>query len=766
MSTLDREGLFADASLTGAAFCRAYSDLVDAWLAKLLQDAAGSVAVHGVSLVAVGGYGRAELCPQSDIDVMLLHNGKGDVRPLAEQLWYPIWDAGLKLGHSVRTTREALSLAQEDLDTATSLLTTRHLAGDTALTAELAHGAMQQWQRRSKRWLADLGRRVEERHAQYGEIAFLLEPDLKEGRGGLRDVHALRWAEAAGRLLIDRDVAAMDAAYHVLLEARVELHRLTGRPGDTLRLQDQDAVASALGDADADTLMFRVSSAARSIAWTSDETWRRVASSLRGPLGRSARRDRELGPGVVLREGDVHLTAAAVPAEDPALPLRAAALAAQHGTVIDRDSLELLAAEAIPLPDPWPEEGRVRLAELLLAGPPAIPVIEALDQRGVWLRLIPEWSAVRNRPQRNAYHRFTVDRHLLEAAAGSARLSDTVARPDLLVIGTLLHDIGKGRPGDHTEVGMVLVRDMGRRMGYPPDDVDALVAMVQHHLLLPDVATRRDIDDPTTIQRVADAVGSLPHLELLAALTEADSLATGPAAWGGWKAQLVNQLVERTAYLLGGGTTAELITDEFPTPELLDQMAAGRQVIDTAGNQLTVIARDRPGLFSRVAGVLSIHGLGVLTAQAYSNADGTALNRFTVESLFGSEPRWDRVRRDLEAALAGRLALSARLAEKAKAYPRRGAAPGAPPTRVAFDNAASRESTVVDVQAADALGVLFRITRALAELDLDIRSARVSTLGHQVVDAFYVCDRDGAKITDDAHLAEIERAVLFALSTS
>jgi [protein-PII] uridylyltransferase len=417
----------------------------------------------------------------------------------------------------------------------------------------------------------------------------------------------------------------------------------------------------------------------------------------------------------------------------------------------------------VRLPDPWPPEARTRLADLLLAGPAAIPVIEALDQRGIWLKILPEWEPVRSRPQRNAYHRYTVDRHLMEAAVGAARLADKVSRPDLLVVGTLFHDIGKGRPGDHTEVGMKLVRELGTRMGYPEDDVDSLVAMVEHHLLLPDVATRRDIDDPTTIRRVADAIGTLPHLELLAALTEADSLATGPAAWGSWKASLVDQLVDRTAYLLGGGTTATLVTDEFPTPDLLQLMASGDEVIQTSGNELTLVAGDRPGLFSRVAGVLSIHGLGVLSAHAYSNDDGTALNRFTVEPLLGSEPRWDRVRRDLEAALGGRLALSARVEEKAKAYPRRAAAATVGPTRVTIDNGASRDSTVVDVQAVDALGVLFRITRALAELDLDIRSARVQTLGAQVVDAFYVRDRNGLKITDDVHLAEIERAVLFAL---
>src|SRR5207237_147867 len=198
---LERAALLADTALTGQEWCRAYSDLVDSWLGKLLQNAAGSVAAHGIALVAVGGYGRAELCPQSDIDVVLLHNERSDVAAVADRLWYPMWDARLTVGHSVRTIREALALAHADLDTATSMLRVRHLAGDTALSTELADRALVQWQNGAKRWLEMLRFRVLDRHERAGEVAFRLEPDLKDGRGGLRDVHSLRWAELARRVL-------------------------------------------------------------------------------------------------------------------------------------------------------------------------------------------------------------------------------------------------------------------------------------------------------------------------------------------------------------------------------------------------------------------------------------------------------------------------------------------------------------------------------------------------------------------------------------
>jgi [protein-PII] uridylyltransferase len=761
--TAARAELAGDASLVGRHLCRAYSDLVDGWLTDLLAAAEAEVGEGDVALVAVGGYGRAELSLQSDIDVLLLHAGRSDIGALADRVWYPIWDEGLKLGHAVRTTREALALASDDLDTATSLLQVRHVAGDEGLTDELAARAIEQWQKRAKRWLAELSARVAERHAQAGEVAFLLEPDLKEGRGGLRDVHALRWSEAARSLLWAGDDPALVDAYQTLLSARVELHRRTSRPGDRLLLEDQDAVAAALGEESADTLMRSVSSAARTIAWRSDDAWHRIDASLSGPLGWRSRRDKAIGPGLVLRDGEVHLTADADAAADPTLVLRAAAAAAAGGVRIHRASLDRLTATSKPLPEPWPDDVRAALVDLLLAGHRAIPVIEALDQLGLWVAVFPEWPAVRSKPQRNAYHRFTVDRHLIEAAANASALVARTDRPDLLVLGALLHDIGKGYPGDHTEVGIELLATIGGRMGLPPDDVATIQAMVRHHLLLPDVATRRDLDDPGTITHVAEAVGDQTTLGLLAGLTEADSIATGPAAWGRWKAELVRDLVSRTAHVLGGGTPEE-VREDFPTEEHLALLAAGRQVLRGDGDRLTVVTPDRSGVFSRVTGVLALHGLGVLDA-AVTSVDGMALEVLRVESSFGPTISWDKVVIDLEHALEGRLALQARLAERARVYgTRRVTGPIQEPPRVFVDNTASRGATVVEVHAPDSMGVLYRITRALAELDLDIVSAKVQTLGDRVVDAFYVRSPNGAKVEDAATLVEIERALLHVLS--
>jgi [protein-PII] uridylyltransferase len=277
---------------------------------------------------------------------------------------------------------------------------------------------------------------------------------------------------------------------------------------------------------------------------------------------------------------------------------------------------------------------------------------------------------------------------------------------------------------------------------------------------------RRDLDDPTTIERVAKEVVTVERLDLLAALTEADSLATGPSAWGRTKQQLVEQLVERVRVALSGATPNDFIAPRpFPSEHHLGLLAEGGRRIDVSGEVLTVVTDDRPGLFSRVAGVLALHGLDVVSASAHSTETGRALSQFAVIDRRRSEIPWQRVLSDLELALDGRLALAARLAERARTYGRSHAAAAlSGPVTVRFDDDASAESTVIDVQAPDAVGVLYRITHALAELDLDIRSARIQTLGHQVVDAFYVRDRSGNKLSDRHLRGEIERALAHSIS--
>ncbi|MBW3591263.1 MAG: HD domain-containing protein, partial [Actinobacteria bacterium] len=493
--TTQRVRLLADESLRGSTWCRAHSNLIDQWLTELLQAACGP-SPKGVALAAIGGYGRQELSPGSDIDVLLLHDRRVNVAPIADRVWYPVWDEGLQLGHRVTTIKEELKLASDDLDTATSLLELRHVAGDETLTSHLTAEASASWEKRSKRWLAELADRVDERHARFGEVAFRLEPDLKEGRGGLRDVHALKWAEASHRVLLEHDDATLAQAYSVILDARVELQRLTGRQGNVLALQEQPAVAKALGDADVDEMIARITEAARTVAWTSDDAFRRVRAivSERPALG-TVNWGTALGHGMVLRLSALELTPQ-VDVDDPLTLLRAAKAAATNRAVIERNSLEMLVRAQAEIPDPWPEEMRSLFVGLLRTGSNAIEVIEALDQRGLWSRLIPQWRPVQAKPQHNAYHLYTVDRHLLETVAHAAELTERVTRPDLLMVVALLHDIGKGYDGDHSVVGAEMIASIGARMGFSEADCQTLSELVRWHLLLPDVATRRDLDDP------------------------------------------------------------------------------------------------------------------------------------------------------------------------------------------------------------------------------------------------------------------------------
>ncbi|MGI9023744.1 MAG: HD domain-containing protein, partial [Acidimicrobiales bacterium] len=500
-----RGALLADASLKGRDFARAYAALADEWLRALLGD------TEGVTLVALGGYGRSELCPHSDLDVLLLHDGRRDVDELARRIWYPIWDSGVRLDHSARTARDTLRLARAELKVALGLLDARPVAGAAAPAKKLRAEATTQWQEHGRRRLGELRDSTAKRHESYGDVAFLLEPDLKEAKGGLRDVTTLRAVAVAAPFTVRSNVGAEGAA-EVLFSARVELHRESARPNDRLLLQAQDDVAAALDYADADALMAAIADAGRRLAWVSDDAWRRVEGWLEGPAGHRAGRDRAVGPGLVLRSDEIWLVQPVAEDADDSLTLRAVAEAARHGACISHEAMAVLGGLR-SLPEPWPAQARQDFLELLGSQTSLVEMFETLDHYGVWTRLIPEWEPVRSRPQRNAYHRFTVDRHLVEATRNAAGITEDVDRPDLLLMGALLHDIGKGYPGDHSQVGATLATTIGTRVGFGPDDVAVLGRLVRLHLLLADVASRRDLDDPGTIDSVATQVGDVSTLE-------------------------------------------------------------------------------------------------------------------------------------------------------------------------------------------------------------------------------------------------------------
>src|SRR5215472_7575847 len=695
----------------------------DRWLAGMLG------AEPGVALVAVGGYGRKELLPGSDLDVLLLHDAREGIAKIADRIWYPVWDSGARLDHAVRTVPQARRVARNDLKVALGLLNARHVAGDPDLTTRLREGALEDWRANARTRLAELRELHDERARMHGELAFLLEPDLKESRGGQRDVHAIQAIAAAW--VAPAPGPKVRAAYEQILDARHVLHEVTGRHTDRLVLEEQDEVARALGMLDGDVLLRNLAGAGRTVAYAVDHAFRQAErAGGRRALGARLRRGRPerrpLADGVVEQEGEVVLARAASPPGDPVLVLRAAAAAAQAGLPLAPRALARL-AECPPMPVPWPAEARDALITLLGAGQAAIPVWEALDQEELLTPLIPDRERVRNRPQRNPLHRFTVDRHLVECAANAAARTRDVARPDLLLLACLLHDIGKGWPGDHSVSGEVVARDVARRVGLSEHDSELIAAAARHHLLLPNVATRRDLDDPQTVKQVADTLGSQLLLELLHALAQADGLATGPAAWNDWKAGLIADLVRRVSAVLGGDPTPA------PRPLRADQLALvnkGGPAAIVKGNEVTVVALDRPGLLWRAAGVLASHRLVVRGANASASGE-IAVAVFSVVPEYGDPPDATLVTADLRRMLEGRLDVEDRLERRARAARPRGSA--APP-KVTLVDGASLSATVVEVRAHDEPGLLWRIGRALGECGLNVRAARVETLGAEAVD--------------------------------
>lgn len=744
---------------------RALSHLTDEWLEAVF--AQSGVGAWGATLVAVGGYGRGELTVGSDLDLLLLlperiDPSEASVAAAIEALWYPVWDSGIHVDHSVRSVAQTRRVAARDFKVILGLLDARSIAGDRLLGERLAATILGDWRALARTRLGEVRDAVESRRERLGEAAHLLEPDLKESYGGLRDVGILEGIAASWVTDVPRE--GLSEAREGLLDIRDALHDCAvadgRRTSDVLRTQDQHDVAARLGLPDREALLRLVGESARAIAYASDATWHRVDRLLRERSRRPVRRRlRRPGPervpladGVVVHEGEVGLALDAHPERDPVLVLRLAAAAAQAGLPVSPGAVARLARDSAPMPVPWPAEARDAFVSFLGAGSGLVPVWEALDRHGVIARLIPEWATVRSAPQGNPVHVYRVDRHLVQTAAESAVHVREVARPDLLLVAALLHDIGKGRPGDHSEVGADLTATIADTMGFEAHDRDDLVTLVRHHLLLPDTATRRDLDDPATAAQVARVVGTPGLLDLLRALTFADAAATGPGAWSDWKESLVEDLVARArAHLAGiGPAPAPSIAERHP--HLL--ASEGVDVVLERGapaSRVIVAAPDRPGLLGAIAGTLAAHRLEVKAAD--TQTVGTrAVTGWTVIPFFGEFPSLDLVRSDLLRALAGDLDLTARLAHR-----RSGASTSSP--RVDFVPGAASDADVLEVRAHDEPALLHRIGVAIASVGATIVAARAETLGSEVVDVFYLRGADGRRL-DLEERARVVGAVL------
>ncbi|HEY1574990.1 MAG TPA: [protein-PII] uridylyltransferase [Pseudonocardiaceae bacterium] len=750
--------------LVGADLRAALVDLHDFWLAG--HAAAAGLGAPGIALVAVGALGRRELVPYSDLDLVLVHEGTESVAGLAEGLWYPLWDAGIGLDHSVRTVRESLRVAADDLRAALGLLEVRYLAGDTEVAERLAGSARQAWRASARSRIDQLAAGAEERWERGGEVAQRAEPDIKHGRGGLRDIQVLDALATAQ--LVDRPGSDVEESRQLLLDVRTELRRVAGRPRDILRAQDGDEVATSLGMADRFALAGALSSAGRSVAYALDVAIRTVRSAAprramslrRGPVRTP------LAEGVVLHGTEVALARDADPARDPALLLRLAAAAARANAPVAAGTMTRLAERAPELRRPWPSGALDALFSLLAAGPGLVDVVEAFDRTGLWGRLFPEWGAVRDLPPRDSVHLWTVDRHLVQTTVRAATLATTVDRPDLLLLGALLHDIGKGRDKDHSVVGAALAAQIGFRIGLSEADTATLSSLARHHLLLPHTATRRDVNDPATVLRVTETLGNdRVLLDLLAALTEADSRATGPGVWTPWRSSLVAELVEACRAVLAGEPPPG------PVPLDADQVAlavaaasSGRPgvlvvalaVPHTA--EITMVAADRAGLLARAAGVLALNSLDVHAATMGSHG-GVAVDVFRVSPRFGELPDPALLREQLARAVDGSLPLAVRLDAKERDYAVV-AGETARPRVVWFDDEATG-AVVLELRASDRIGLLYRVASALEACAADVRWARLSTPGATAVASFCLTAPNGEP-APAVERRRIESAVLAA----
>ena len=737
------------------------AEKADARLRELF--AAADVGDEPMALVAVGGYGRSELSPHSDLDVVLLHAPGVDpdrVSAVAESIWYPLWDDGVDLDHSVRDALQMRAAAAEDYRAAMGMLDARGVAGDEELVRVLRSEVLGDWRRDAKRRVEQVREGRGERLERSGWLAHAAIPDLKESGGGLRDGVILRALVATW--LIDVPHATAEELRGQLLDVRDALHETAGRRVDRLVPELVVDVAARLGVAPVD-LDLHTRDLGRRIAHLSMLAWRRVEGVLTpsrqaitstGPVVRS------LGEGIGVLGGEVIVRRGVDVAADPELPLRAAAAAAREQLPLNSGSAARLGRSMSDIPEPWAPSTTRHMVDLLTAGPGLVPVWDELDFAGVVDRILPEWAAIRLRGSSSPVHQFTVDRHSLEACVNAAEVDRDVARPDLLAVAALLHDIGKGVEGDHSVEGEPMARAIALRWGFDRTDADAIAHLVRWHLLLPGTATRRDIEDPDTAAGVAATVGTVAQLELLAALTVCDARATGPQAWSTWRRGLVEGLLDKTFLDLDASRPSPSAAEYEGWPRHVPIPAVGvfgaNDVEVTVedhldGSLLTIVTSSRAGVVADLAGGLALAGIAIRSARTVTLGDA-AVSLFEVRRAGLDQAV---VRERLRAALAGDLDLAGRLTVAAKEDD--------VDARVRLVGSDTATATIVEVRAQDRRGLLWTVCHAIAEAGCSMRSVHLSTYGNEARQVLYVLDREGAPLPEDA-AARLREDVATALT--
>jgi len=779
----------------GRDICSALTSTLDEVLAEL----AAPLEAEPLAVVAVGGYGRGDQCLFSDIDVMLLHAG-GDLDRATAAILYPLWDANLKVGHSVRTVGEALAAARTDFATLTAVLTMRCIAGDGSLVAALEGRLAGMLEGRP------LTPALAEQETQRRRIDPypVMEADVKQGRGGLRTFQGFVWERRRAALVWDRPhgpvPAEEKAGYDDLLAVRNALHAAARRRHDVFSADLRRPAAEWLG-CDPFELASRLLRSLATGDRLAERRWPDVLAGGSDPMV-------ALGRKVF---GTITSRFRRVPPRPATTPLLLAVRAAARPEGVWLDTVETERIRTAPV-TPLTEDDRAGLVSLLSAGARGRAAFGLLDELGWVDTHLPELTAVRHLPQLAPFHQHPVDAHLwrtvdemqrLATEAGAlGAIADEVGSTEELMLAALFHDIGKGCGGDHSEVGADVAGAALHRLGFGPATTAVVTSAVRHHLLLAETATRRDVDDPGVVAGIVDAVGDLRSLQVLYLLTVADSRATGPAAWTSWKAALLARLYETVAASLGapgrpqrremasvlaaaaGRYPVRLVEEhiaamsaEYGATMTAEEVLRHLDVVTRAGDgaalgvrqgdgfdDVIVVGPDRRGLLAAVASVFAGHGVSIVGARLFTRSDGMAVDEFQVVDDRTGRPvateRWGRIERDVVAAVGGTLDTDAMLAARARVY-RNGVATAKPPV-VTLPEGASTRFTVVEVRCADRLGRLADIAAALYDVGLDIGLARLDTRAGEVVDTFYV-RRNGHPVRNPAEQQALVRHLEAAL---
>ncbi|MDC1381944.1 [protein-PII] uridylyltransferase [Candidatus Puniceispirillum sp.] len=804
-----------------------------------------------LAVIAVGGYGRGEMAPYSDIDIMILMPKKSDATHIKfiEFMLYILWDLGLKIGHSSRSISESINAARDDQTVLTSLLEMRHVAGDQSLWTRLARAVQREIAK--KKPLVYVEEKLDERdirHKRFGDTRYVVEPNVKDGKGGLRDLHSLFWiAKYAYRansiidivdqgVLRDGEARKFALAQRFLWTVRCHLHLNAERPEERLDFEAQMIIAPRLGFADrggmrgVERFMKRYYLAARNVGnltrifCAAMETDFRKSLTLWRP---DFLRTHDLDP-FRIESGRVRLIDDVLFRDAPARLIELFAIAQSHDADIHPNTLQRV-TRSLPALDETIRQGpqpNQHFLNILTSRKNPERVLRLMNESGVFGKFLPDFGRIVAMMQFDMYHSYTVDEHtlkaigilhgiengvLLEAAPVATEAMPEVESRRALFVAMLLHDIAKGRGGDHSELGAKVALAVCPRLGLTPEETETVSWLILYHLLMSKTAFRYDLNDPQTITDFAAIVQSPERLKLLLVLTVADIRAVGPNIWNGWKAALMRDLYYRCDAVLRGADPAAVALGnaeearreaqgKFPnwSAERFAVHAANMPVIywtnfdcdthvrharlcskfatldvpllidfkpDRARRmtELTILTVDDPGLFSRIAGAVAAAGANIVGARITTCHDGTVLDVFFLQDMnnqaIENHTEISRIQATLERSLTGSIKLEQLLKDRWKQTPFR-VRQMPVPSRVILSNKISKTHSVIEVNGRDFPGLLHKITHCLADLGLQIQTATVSTYGERVVDVFYVKDIFGLQIQNEVRQRTIRNRLL------